>query len=79
MPLKNEESKIDNTDSNFDYYYESYAIRKLELKYERNHSDIMIFKFPDNILNCLKSFYSTQLNYKHFAIELIHNFFLYKD
>ena len=79
ISLKKEKSKITNINSYIDYYYESYDIRKLGLKYERNNSDIMIFKFPDNNLNHLKSFYSNQFTYKYCVIEFIHHFFLYKD
>ena len=76
ISLKNEEPKNANINLFFDYYYEIFDKRKLELKFERNYYGIMIYKSLYNNLNLFHSFYSSQLAYKHYSIEYIYHFFL---
>ena len=72
-------SKTDVTNFSFDYYYKSYAIRKIESNYERNDSNKMENKSSIEALNPLPFFDFFQLDYNHYYIDLLKQYFLFQD
>ena len=73
------EPKADIFKFSFDYFYKSYAIRKIESKNKRKDSNNRENKSSVTILNPLPSFDSFQLDFNIYYIDFLKKFFIYQD